>query len=153
MKDPHDIIIQPHITERSVAASYGDERGAMLRKRNAARKAAASGETAAKETKKKGAKKAATGAGAVTVEEGDLIRKYTFIVAPTANKIEIKGAIEAIYNAGKKADDHIKVTSVRTVRLPGKKKRQARVTGGYTAERKKAVVTLAQGQMLEDYGV
>ena len=133
MKDPHNVILKPHITERSVAESYGDERAAEQRLRN--------------EAKKSGAK------GPVKVEESDLIRKYTFIVAPEANKIEIKAAIEAIYNAGKKPGDHIQVTQVRTVRLPGKKKRQARVTGGYTPERKKAVVTLAKGQMLEDYGV
>ena len=114
MKDPHLVIVKPHITERSVAESYGDPN---------------------------------------VREEADLVRKYTFIVAKSANKIEIKSAIEAIYNSGKKASDQVNVTSVRTIRLPGKKKRQARVTGGYTPDRKKAVVTLAKGQILEDYGV
>ena len=148
MKDPHNIILRPHITERSVSESYGDERGAMLRKRNEARRATLAG---GEKSTKKGDKKSAN--TAITVEESDLARKYTFIVATSANKIEIKSAIEAIYNAGKKASDQIQVTSVRTIRIPGKKKRQARVTGGYTPDRKKAVVTLARGQMLEDYGV
>ncbi|MEA2553320.1 MAG: large subunit ribosomal protein [Fimbriimonadaceae bacterium] len=114
MKDPHLIVVKPHITEKAVAASYGDPN---------------------------------------IKNEADLVRKYTFIVAPSANKIEIKSAIEAIYNAGKKQSERINVTSVRTVKLPGKKKRQARATGGYTSDRKKAIVTLAKGQLLEDYGV
>ena len=114
MKNPHLVIIKPHITEKSVAASYGDP---GIR------------------------------------DEAELVRKYTFIVSPEANKIEIKNAIEAIYNAGKKASDHIAVTDVHTIKLPGKKKRMAKRTGGITPDRKKAVVTLAKGQVLEDYGV
>ena len=69
----------------------------------------------------------------------DIVRKYTFVVAPNANKIEIKSAIEHIYNDGKKDKDHIQVTSVATV--------------GSKPDWKKAVVTLAKGQILEDYGV
>jgi large subunit ribosomal protein L23 len=114
MKDPHLVVLKPHITEKSVAASYGDPK---IR------------------------------------EEADLVRKYTFIVAPESNKIEIKKAIEAIYNAGKKAADHIVVTDVHTIKLPGKVKRLAKRNGGITSTRKKAVVTLAKGQVLEDYGV
>ena len=114
MKDPHLVVLRPHITERSVANSYGDPN---IR------------------------------------DEADLVRKYTFIVAPDSNKIEIKNAIEAIYNAGRKANERIIVKDVHTVKLPGKKKRRSRVTGGYTPDRKKAIVTLAKGQLLEDYGV
>lgn len=114
MKDPHLVVLRPHITERAVANSYGDPN---IR------------------------------------DEAELVRKYTFIVAPDSNKIEIKSAIEAIYNAGKKANERISVTDVHTIKLPGKKKRRSRVTGGYTPDRKKAIVTLAKGQILEDYGV
>lgn len=114
MKTPYDIIIQPHITEKSVALSYGDPR---IR------------------------------------EEENLVRKYTFIVATDANKIEIKQAIEAIYNQGRKADDAIKVESVRTIKVLGKKRRRGQRSAGYEPDRKKAIVTLAKGQMLEDYGV
>ena len=114
MKDPHTIIIRPHITERSASLSYGDPR---IR------------------------------------EEAKLVRKYTFVVATDSNKIEIKKAIEAIYNAGRKASDAITVESVRTVTLPGKMKRRGRQKGGYTPDKKKAIVTLSAGQMLEDYGV
>lgn len=117
MKSPHLVIIQPYITEKSAALSYGD---AKIR------------------------------------NEADLIRKYTFLVAKDANKIEIKNAIEAIYNAGKKRKDAlIEVTGVRTLTVKGKRKRN-RINpraSGTTPDRKKAVITLAKGQMLEDYGV
>ena len=85
-------------------------------------------------------------------EEKDLVRKYTFIVDTTANKIEIKKAIEEIYNEGKKPDQSISVTSVRTIKVLGKKRRRGQHTG-YEPNRKKAIITLAKGQMLEDYGV
>lgn len=115
MKQPHEIIIRPHITERSVQASYGDPN---------------------------------------VKNEADLVRKYTFIVAPDANKIEIKAAVEAIYNEGKKKkDEMITVTSVRTVTMKGKRRRVGMRSTGYRPDRKKAIVTLAKGQMLEDYGV
>ncbi len=114
MKNPHDIIIAPHITERTVALSYGDPN---IR------------------------------------EEADLVRKYTFVVDWKANKIEIKQAIEALYNAGKKKNEEaISVTSVRTIKIPGKMKRRGRFTGP-TPDRKKAIITLKKGQLLEDYGV
>lgn len=114
MKDPHDIILKPHITERTVSLSQGD-----LHIR----------------------------------EESELTRKYTFIVSPDANKIEIKWAFEQIYNAGKKKKDElIVVQHVRTVKLPGKKRRVGRNIGTKPS-RKKAILTLGKGQMLEDYGV
>jgi large subunit ribosomal protein L23 len=114
VKNPHDIIVAPHITEKSVAMSYGD---------------------------------------ANVKEEKDLVRKYTFIVAKSANKIEIKQAIEAIYNSGKKKGEAISVENVRTVRVLGKKRRRGQRSTGYEPDRKKAIVTLAKGQILEDYGV
>lgn len=84
--------------------------------------------------------------------EEDLVRKYTFEVDTDANKIEIKKAIEAIYNDGKKKDQAITVESVRTIKVLGKKRRRGRSVG-YEPIRKKAVITLGKGQMLEDYGV
>jgi large subunit ribosomal protein L23 len=114
MKNPYEIIIQPHITEKSVALSYGDPK---IR------------------------------------EEAELVRKYTFIVDGKANKIEIKSAIEAIYNQGKKGDEAIEVENVRTIKVLGKKRRRSQKTSGYEPNRKKAVITLKRGQQLEDYGV
>jgi len=61
-------------------------------------------------------------------------RKYTFEVAVTANKTEIKQAIEEIF-------DGVKIESVNTMRIQGKIKRQGR-TMGRRPERKKAIVTL-----------
>jgi large subunit ribosomal protein L23 len=82
--------------------------------------------------------------------------KFVFYVHPGANKIEIKNAIESIYNAGKKKDkDKIKVLSVNVVSLTGKRRRtpgQWRVTGK-RPDRKKAVITLEEGQILEGFGV
>jgi large subunit ribosomal protein L23 len=63
-------------------------------------------------------------------------KRYTFEVAVSANKIEIKKAVEAIFN--------VEVASVNTLRQIGKIKRQGR-TQGRRPERKKAFVTLAEG--------
>ncbi len=116
MKDPHTIIIRPHITEKSARLSYGDKQ---------------------------------------EIDEEKLERTYTFVVATTANKIEIKSAIEAIYNAGKKDKDaRVAVAKVRTITLKGKHGRRVGARKqGKTPDFKKAIVTLAPGQMLEDYGV
>ncbi len=138
MKDPHEIILRPRITERSMHLSYGDERSARQRLLNAARA----------ETKRTGK---VVQPDAET--EQDLVRKYTFEVAVNANKLEIKAAIEAIYNAGRKKDDAISVTNVRTIKVLGKKKRRGMRSTGFQPDKKKAIVTLAAGQMIEDYGV
>ena len=58
----------------------------------------------------------------------------TFEVAISANKTEIKNAIEEIFEG-------VKVENVNTMRTLGKMKRQGR-TQGRTAEVKKAIVTL-----------
>ena len=88
------------------------------------------------------------------MDEQRLQRSYTFVVAPDANKIEIKQAIESIYNAGKKEKaDKIQVDKVRTITVRGKSRRAGRVSKGITSGFKKAMVTLVRGQILEDYGV
>lgn len=65
---------------------------------------------------------------------------YTFKVHPKANKIEIKDAIEKVYS--------VKVAKINTVNCDGKLRRTRRGTG-YTADWKKAYVTLAVGQKIE----
>lgn len=65
--------------------------------------------------------------------------KYLFCVDKTANKIEIKNAIEFIYR--------VKVKAVHTSVMPGKKRR-IRYKQGMTPEWKKAVVTLKKGQKI-----
>ena len=86
-------------------------------------------------------------------DEKQVQRKYTFIVATDANKIEIKSAFEAIYNEGRKKDELLKVEDVHTVNLKGKRRRVGQRAQGKRPNRKKAIITLARGQMLEDYGV
>ena len=63
---------------------------------------------------------------------------YTFVVAPDANKIEIRKAVEELFAT--------KVASVRTVNRKGKRKRN-RTSGVWStrATRKRAIVTLAPG--------
>ena len=68
---------------------------------------------------------------------------YHFEVVPSANKIEIKKAIEEIYS-----HKGIKVTKVRIMnRRP--KKRRFRFRQGLTRSWKKAIVTLGQEYKLE----
>lgn len=64
------------------------------------------------------------------------LKKYTFEVALDANKVEIKKAIEEIFD--------VQVEKVNTMRKIGKMKRQG-YTSGRTARSKKAVVTLKEG--------
>lgn len=66
--------------------------------------------------------------------------KYTFEVDPRANKTEIRQAVEQIFN--------VKVTKVNTIKVPSKPKRRGWIQGR-TAERKKAVVTLAPGHKID----
>ena len=86
MKNPHDVILRPVLTE----ASY----------------------------------------------EGIADKRYVFEVYKTANKTEIKLALERIFKG-------IKVDKVNTLRTLGKMKRQGR-TVGRTPEIKKAYVTLTK---------
>ncbi len=66
--------------------------------------------------------------------------KYIFSVRKTANKIQIKKAVEDIYK--------VKVTGVNTQVMPGKLKR-VRAQLGRTPDWKKAVVTLKEGQKID----
>ncbi len=86
MKDPHDVIIRPVLSE----AAY----------------------------------------------EGFADKRYVFVVAKTANKTEIKLALESIFKG-------VKVEKVNTVRTLGKIKRQGKYSGR-TPEIKKAYVTLTK---------
>ncbi len=66
--------------------------------------------------------------------------KYTFVVDKRANKTEIKNAIQAIFN--------VKVEKVNTMIIKGKPKRMGRFEGK-RPDRKKAVVTLKEGQKIK----
>jgi len=62
--------------------------------------------------------------------------KYTFLVAPEANKSQIKEAVEKMFPG-------TKVESVNTMNKPGKTRRRGMVFGK-TAKTKKAIVTLTK---------
>lgn len=92
--------------------------------------------------------------GSATLPDSENVRTYTFIVQRDANKFEIKAALEAIYNADKKkAEDKITVDRVRIVNVKGKTRRIGHKNEGKRPDWKKAYVTLAKGQQLEDFGV
>lgn len=65
--------------------------------------------------------------------DGIADKKYTFIVAKSANKTQIKLAVEKLFG--------VQVVSVNTVNCKGKLKRMGR-NAGYTPDYKKAVVQL-----------
>ena len=67
---------------------------------------------------------------------------YTFNVHPDANKIEIRQAIEEIFN--------VRVEKVNTLNRQGKRKRNRRSwTYGRRADTKRAVVTLIEGDRID----
>ena len=72
----------------------------------------------------------------VLMQEG----KYAFVVAKTANKIEIAKAVETVFN--------VKVLAVNTVNVMGKTKRMGRHEGK-RPDYKKAIVKLAPGERIE----
>ncbi|MDU7359730.1 MAG: 50S ribosomal protein L23 [Propionibacteriaceae bacterium] len=69
--------------------------------------------------------------------------KYTFVVAPDANKTEIKIAVEEIFG--------VKVLSVNTANRQGKSRR-TRYGMGKTVDTKRAIVTVAEGDRIDIFG-
>jgi len=69
------------------------------------------------------------------------LNKYVFRVSTRANKIQIKQAIERLFNK--------KVASVNTCNYAGKKKRERRADFGRKAHWKKAIVTLKEGEKID----
>ena len=67
--------------------------------------------------------------------DGIADKRYTFYVKNTANKIEIRNAVEKLFG--------VKVAKVNTINCKGKLKRMGR-NEGYTPNRKKAVVILKE---------
>jgi large subunit ribosomal protein L23 len=66
--------------------------------------------------------------------------KYVFKVDPAANKVEIKKAVEDLYN--------VDVDTVNVMNIKGKKKR-VRYREGLTSSWKKAIVTLKPDNRIE----
>ena len=69
--------------------------------------------------------------------------KYTFIVAPDANKTEIKIAVEIVFG--------VKVLSVNTLNREGKRKR-TKVGFGKRNDTKRAIVHVAAGDRIDIVG-
>jgi len=68
------------------------------------------------------------------------LNKYVFWVETSANKIEVKKAVEEMYK--------VKVSAVNTMIASGKPKR-VRYALGKTSEWKKAIVTLSEGSKID----
>ena len=74
--------------------------------------------------------------------DGIADKRYTFTVLKTANKTQIKIAVEQMFG--------VQVKSVNTVTQRGKLKRQGR-SEGYTPVTKKAIVTLKEDSKPIEY--
>lgn len=72
----------------------------------------------------------------------DELDAFTFIVAPDANKIEIRRAVEQLFD--------VKVRSVRTMNYRGKWRRVGR-NHGRRPGFKKAIVKLVEGERIDVY--
>jgi large subunit ribosomal protein L23 len=78
--------------------------------------------------------------------QGEKMNRYGFVVKYNANKLEIKKAVEDLYN--------VQVKDVNTMRYSGKKSSRFTKTGvikGRTEAFKKAVITLAAGETIDLY--
>jgi large subunit ribosomal protein L23 len=79
-------------------------------------------------------------------QQGDKFNRYGFVVAKSANKLQIKKAVEELYG--------VTVDTVNTMRYAGKVKTRNTKSGllvGKTSALKKAVVTLAEGNKIDFY--
>ena len=77
---------------------------------------------------------------------GEDFNRYGFVVAKDANKLQIREAVEELYD--------VKVKDVNTMRYAGKRKQRSTKSGisvGKTPSFKKAVVTLAEGEVIDFY--
>lgn len=78
--------------------------------------------------------------------QGESMGRYGFVVDKKANKLQIKKAIEDLYD--------VTVTSVNTLRYEGKNKSRYTRTGVIAGRKnsfKKAIITLAEGETIDFY--
>ncbi|MCK5838748.1 MAG: 50S ribosomal protein L23 [Bacteroidales bacterium] len=79
-------------------------------------------------------------------EKGEQLNQYGFIVQKKANKLQIKHAVEDIYG--------VEVVTVNTMNYSGKEKSRFTKSGvisGRTKSYKKAIVTIAEGEIIDFY--
>jgi large subunit ribosomal protein L23 len=73
--------------------------------------------------------------------------RYSFVVDKKANKLEIKKAVEQFYG--------VQVSEVNTIIMPSKAKAKYTKAGfivGRKSAKKKAIVTIAEGETIDIYG-
>lgn len=78
--------------------------------------------------------------------QSEKLNRYGFLVNKSANKLEIKDAVEKMYN--------VKVANVNTQQYIGKVKTRNTTRGlavGRVNRNKKAIVTLKDGEMIDFY--
>lgn len=75
----------------------------------------------------------------------DDLNQYVFEVAPTANKIQIKEAVEVVFE--------VEVHKVRTMVMPAKRGHRGRKWYVRSRQWKKAIVTLKEGDSIELFNV
>lgn len=69
------------------------------------------------------------------------LNQYTFEVFPDANKFQVKEAVEHVFK--------VTVTRVNVMNVKGKPTKSRKGLPGYKSDRKKAIVTLKQGDKIE----
>ncbi len=75
------------------------------------------------------------------------LNQYSFVVNKNANKIEVRNAVESMYN--------VNVASVNTMVMPAKAKNRNTRSGlikGRVSSFKKAIITLADGEEIDFFG-
>lgn len=80
-------------------------------------------------------------------KQSEKMNRYSFVVDKKANKLEIKNAVELFYG--------VQVKEVNTMVMPSKLKARYTKSGflvGRKPSKKKAVVTVAEGETIELYG-
>jgi large subunit ribosomal protein L23 len=73
--------------------------------------------------------------------------KYSFVVEKSANKIQVKNAVEEMFG--------VNVASVNTINVPSKAKSRNTKSGvlkGSVSGYKKAIVTLSEGESIDFFG-
>jgi len=78
--------------------------------------------------------------------QGENLNRYGFVVDKNANKLQIKEAIEKTYD--------VSVEAVNTMKFAGKNKSRytrSGVLSGKTKSYKKAIITLAEGEVIDFY--
>ena len=72
--------------------------------------------------------------------QGEKLNQYTVVADPRANKTQIRTAVQELFK--------VKVTSVNTLNVRGKARRQRTAQAGRSLNWKKAIVTLKEGDKI-----